>query len=84
MNLKYRARKEQRKKNNRNREIIWFNPRIASKSTPTLVNIYLTSWISTFLNNVEYTRSLIEIMSTLVIHAQKICPLLFPLTKSNY
>ena len=53
MNLKYRARKEQRKKNNRNWKVIWFKLRIASKSSPTLLNFFLTSWISIFLNNIH-------------------------------
>ena len=60
--LKDRARKEQRKKNNRNRKVICFNPHIASKSAPTLPNVFLTSCINIFLNNLDYRKSLIEIM----------------------
>ena len=80
--LNYKARKEQRKKNNRNRKLIWFNPPY-SKQVSTK-HVFLTSWICIFLNNIDYTRSLIEIMLRLVIHAQKICPVLFHLTIKNY
>ena len=41
--LKYRAVIQKRKKNNRNRKVIWFTPRIASKLAPTLLNVFLTS-----------------------------------------
>ena len=37
-----------------------------------------------FVNNIDYTRSLIEIMLRLVTHAQKICPVLFHLIIKNY
>ena len=60
--LKDRARKEQRKNNNRNRKVICFNPHIASKSAPTLPNVFLTSCINIFLNNLDYRKSFIEIM----------------------
>ena len=36
------------------------------------------------LNNINYTRSLIEIMLRSVIHAQKTCPVLFHITIKNY
>ena len=59
-------------------------------------NVFLNAWINIFLNNVDFTRSLIEesliedtrsvidIMLRLVIYAQKICPVLFHLTIKNY
>ena len=56
---------------------------MASKSAPTLLNVFLTSWISAFLNNIDYTRSLIEIMLRLVIHVQKIYPVLFHHNKKS-
>ena len=59
-------------------------PHIASKSTPTMLNIFLISWISISLNNIHSTRSLIEIMSRWVIHALKIYPVLFHLTIKSY
>ena len=54
--------------------------RIASKSAPTLLNAFLTSWTNIFLNNIDLTRSLMKIILSLVIHAWEICSVLFQLT----
>ena len=44
-----------------------------------MLNVFLASWISIFLNNIDYTRSLIEIILRLVIHPQKTDQVLFHL-----
>ena len=41
VNLKHRARKEQRKKNNRNIKIIWFNPRYTKQVSTNIAKCFL-------------------------------------------
>ena len=72
MNLKNRAQREQKKKNNRNRKVVWFKAPYSKQVSTNIVKVFLTSWISIFLKNIDYTRSVMEIMLRLVIPAQKL------------
>ena len=42
MNLKYRARKEHRKKNNRNRKVFWFNPPYSKQVSTNIAKHFLS------------------------------------------
>ena len=84
MNLKYRGRKKRRKKNNRNRKVIWFNPHYRKQVSTNIAKLFLNLMDQRFLKNMDYTRSLIEMMLRLVIHAHKICLVLCRFTIKNY
>ena len=73
MNLKYRARRENKKENNQNRKVIWFNPPYNMQVSTNIAKCFFNLLDQNFVNNIDYTRSLIEIMLRLVTHAQKIC-----------
>ena len=87
VNLKYRARKEHRKKNNQKRKVICFNPPYSKQVSTDIAKRFANLLDQHFpkqhrLYKIDYT--LIEIMLILVIHAQKICLALFHLTIKNH
>ena len=84
MSLKYRARRENKKENNQNRKVIWFNPPYNMQVSTNIAKCFFNLLDQNFVNNIDYTRSLIEIMLRLVTHAQKICPVLFHFIIKNY
>ena len=77
VNLKHRARKEQRKKNNRNRKIIWFNPPYSKQVSTNIAKRFLNLLDQHFpkqhrlykifnRNNVKVSYSCTENMSSFI------------------
>ena len=81
MNLKYKAQKEQRKKNNQNKKITWFKPP-HSKQVSTNIAKYFLNLLH---QNFPKQHRLYKIFNRNngKVHAQKICPVLFHLPIKN-
>ena len=82
MNLKCRARKEQRGKNNRNRKTIWFNPPYSKQVSTSIAKRFLNLLDQHFpkqhrlckifnRNNVKVSCSCTENMSSLILSHNK-------------
>ena len=87
VNLKYRARREHRKRNNRNRKVIWFNPSYSkqvstniTKRFPNLLDQHFSKQHRLhkmfIINDVNASYSCTESMSTFISsHNKEECPL---------
>ena len=78
--LKDRAPKEQRKKNNRNRKVICFNPPYSKQVSTNIARHFLNLLYQHFPEQPRLQKIFNRNNVRLVIHAQKICPVLFNLT----
>ena len=82
MNLKYRARREHRKENNRNRKVIWFNPPYGKQVSTNIAKRFLNLQDQYFpkqhklhkffnRNNVKNSYSCTENMSSFILSHNK-------------
>ena len=82
MNLKYKAQKEQRKKNNQNKKVTWFKPPHSKQVSTNIAKYFLNLLDQHFPK--QHRLYKIFNRNNGKVHAQKICPVLFHLPIKKY
>ena len=76
MNLKYRAQREQKKKNNQNRKVVWFKPPYSKQVSTNIAKGFLNLLDQHFPKQHRLYK-ICDRNNVTVIHAQRVCLVFF-------